>query len=107
MTKTNAIARKEQMTRASTNLRGAAARLEQAVVYKSEIEFALSLIEEARKELEQQLISDKYLNTWTGSIDTREGWVLSIEPMELTESGFDTAEELFDHYVEIGVIVRV
>jgi hypothetical protein len=64
---------------------------------------ACARVREIRAELEK----GEYMHAWTGALDTREGWIDSIEPMELAESGFDTAEELFESYVESGAIVRV
>jgi hypothetical protein len=57
------------------------------------------------REIRAELEKGEYMHAWTGALDTREGWIDSIEPMELTESGFDTAEELFDSYLETGAIV--
>ena len=49
----------------------------------------------------------QYMMVETGSIDDFEGWVESTDDTEVSESGFDTAQEVVADYIENGQLVEV
>lgn len=51
----------------------------------------------------------RYMHSWTGNVDTREGWIASIDDQELEENFKEgtTKQEAFDEYCRDGKFVEV